>query len=136
MAQVHDTYREVGLQTASPPRLLLALYDGAVRFLGRAQTALERRDREAAHENLIRTQAILIELMATLDLEYGEIPQQLMDLYIYMHRTLVEANIHKDTARVREVDGLVRKLRDAWRGAVAEVERTGALLPGAPGGAG
>ncbi len=124
MQQGYQAYKRVRLETAEPPQLLLALYDGAIRFLRLAQTALERSDIEAAHTNLLRTQDILFELMSTLDMKRGEIPQRLMDLYVYLYRTLAEANAEKNATKIAEVEGHLRRLREAWRGAIRTVEQT------------
>ncbi|MEE9278246.1 MAG: flagellar export chaperone FliS [Dehalococcoidia bacterium] len=123
MHQGYQAYKRSGIETASPSQLLLALYDGAIRFLGRAQNGLEKNDLAVVNENLARTQAIIMELIATLDMDQGEIPQRLMDLYIYLQRALMDANTQKDGAKIAEVEGIVRKLREAWRGAIQQVNR-------------
>jgi len=120
--QPYQAYQRVRVETASPPQLLLALYDGAVRFLGRARAAQESGDREGLHRNLVRTQDIVVELMTSLDLSRGGVAQQLMGLYVYVYRTLVEANVAHDGAKIEEIDGILRKLRDAWREAVRRTE--------------
>ena len=111
--QGYATYRQVSLATASKPQLLLALYDGAVRFVHRARGAVEAKDYETANTCIVRAQEIIGELMSTLDMRYGEVPEQLM-----------EANVRKDGERLAEVDGIVRQLRDAWRVAVQEARET------------
>ncbi len=126
MENGYQTYQRVGMETASPSQLLLALYDGAIRFLGLARTGLERRDLEAANRNLGRVQDIIMELLVTLDMEQGEIPERLRDLYIYLYRVLLEANLEKNDAKMVEVDGHLRRLRASWRGAAEQVARQAA----------
>lgn len=131
MERAYATYQQVSLETASKPQLLLALYDGAIRFLGRAQQAIGAGDVETANTSIGRTQEILGELMSTLDMSQGEIPERLMDLYIYMHRTLVDANVQKNAARLEEVSGLLRQLRTAWRQAIQQLQADEAAAAGA-----
>lgn len=121
----YGAYKRLSVETASGPQLLLALYDGAIKFLMRAQTAVPRKDYETVNQNLMWTQDIVCELIATLDLRYGEIPQQLMDLYVYMHGALVQANVRKDTGKIAEVEGLLRNLRAAWSAAIESVGSAG-----------
>ena len=127
MERGYATYKQVSLETASGPQLLLALYDGAIRFLARADQAIEAGEVETVNTYIGRTQDILGELMTTLDMSQGEIPARLMDLYIYMHRTLVDANVQKESRKLHEVQGLLRDLRTAWRGAVDQVQTSGEL---------
>ena len=122
MERGYATYKQVSLETASGPQLLLALYDGAIRFLARADQAIGAEDLEGANRYIGRAQDILGELMSTLDMSQGEVPTRLMDLYIYMHGALVDANVQKDAGKLQEVQGLLQDLREAWRGAVAEVQ--------------
>lgn len=121
----YGAYKRLSVETASGPQLLLALYDGAIKYLMRARTAVPRKDYETVNDNLTWTQDIVCELMATLDLRYGEIPQQLMELYVYMHGALVQANVRKDTGKIAEVEGLLRKLRAAWSAAIESVGDAG-----------
>ncbi|HEY8491234.1 MAG TPA: flagellar export chaperone FliS [Dehalococcoidia bacterium] len=114
----YQQYRRVQLQTATPSELVLMLYDGAVRFLAQAEAAMAGQDIKAAHGAVLRAQAILEELMACLRQDDNQIGPALMSLYAYMHRRLMEANVRKDAGRVREVRGLLERLRDAWREAV------------------
>lgn len=114
----YQQYRQVQLQTATPGELVLMLYDGAIRFLNQAETAVAQRDIRTAHGAVLRAQAIVEELMASLKQDDNDIGPQLMSLYTYMHRRLMEANVRKDAARLREVRSLLEQLRDAWRTAV------------------
>jgi flagellar protein FliS len=114
-------YRSVQTQTASPGYLVVMLYQGAIAFASRAQAALDAGDCEAAHENLIRTQDIIAELLGSLDFGQGEVASNLARLYEYMHRRLVEANVCKSAEPVAEVLRHLRLLCDAWQQAVAQV---------------
>ena len=120
----YEQYRNAQIETASPDRLLLMLYDGAIRFLGQAREALSRKEIERSNHLLNRVQDIIAELMSTLDFEAGEISRSLFRLYEYMNYRLIEANAKKDPAPAEEVERMFRDLREAWQQA-AQMARAG-----------
>jgi len=110
-----QVYRQTQAQTAAPGELVVMLYRGAVRFVTTAIAAIEAKDVEAAHTNLVKAQAIVSELLETLDLERGgEIARRLTSIYEYLNQRLVEANIRKDAEPAREVERFLRELLPAW----------------------
>lgn len=113
-AKALEEYRAARIKTARPLDLVVMLYDGALRNLARANSALKQQDIEGANNALLRCQDILQELMVTLNLESGEIARNLHRLYEYMLHRLVEANIHKTPTPVVEVARLLASLREAW----------------------
>lgn len=117
VANPYEKYREVQILTASPERLVLLLYEGAIRFLEEARAALDGGDLAKAHERLTRTQDILTELITGLDFSY-EVSSNLYRLYDFFRRRLVEANVRKDPGAVQEVLRFLKELRDTWREAV------------------
>ncbi len=118
-AQSAKQYQKQQVETASPEELLLLMYDGAIRFLNVARKAIEEKNIEKTHNNLIRAQHIVTELMASLDMEIGgEVAQNLFRLYDYLHYRLVQANIKKDTAMIDEVLTHLRSLKETWEQAI------------------
>lgn len=119
-------YQAQSVLTASPGQLVLMLYDGALRFLAQARSALEAPEQtprriEIINTSLLRSQAILSELQASLNHEAGGDHATNLDrLYDYYLRRLTQANLRKELDPVIEVEGLVRQLRDGW----AEMLRT------------
>jgi flagellar protein FliS len=112
------TYRRIQAETASPAELVLRLYEALMRDLERADAALQNRaPLEQAHAPLVHAQEIVIELLASLDMSAGDLPQHLADLYQYMYQRLVHANVNKDGTAVTEVLRLLRPIRDAWSNA-------------------
>jgi flagellar protein FliS len=114
-----QSYRQVATRTASPGQLVLMLYEGAIRFLERAQGGFELEDpveaNTAVNNNIIRAQEIIRELDFSLDLDKGgELAVQLRRLYDYFDRVLLEANLRKDPAGIAEVIERISVLRDAW----------------------
>lgn len=114
------TYRTNAVLTASPGQLVLMLYDGALKALAIALDAFgqpeeDTRRIETINTQLIKAQAIVRELQSGLNFEAGgEFAQTMNRLYEYHHRRLFEANLRKQPELVREVEKLMRELREAW----------------------
>ncbi|MBC9784456.1 flagellar export chaperone FliS [Heliobacterium chlorum] len=106
-------YRNTTVQTAAPEKLLIMLYDGAIRFLQQAVKAIETKDFNDAHEKLLKAQNIVVELMVTLNMDY-EISKQLKKLYDFFYQQLVQANIKKETKIILEVVDMLTVLRNTW----------------------
>jgi flagellar protein FliS len=110
-----EAYQQTLVQSRSPLELVVMLYDGALRFLEQAAEAMDRRDMPAKAEALSRSFAILAELQNTLNVrDGGELARQLDALYAHMHDRLVDANVQRSSAPIREVIALLKPLRDAW----------------------
>jgi flagellar protein FliS len=113
-------YQTQSILTASPGQLVLLMYDGCLRFMAQARAGFalpedNPRRIETIHTALLRSQAIISELRANLDMEAGgDIAVNLDRLYDYHLRRLFECNLRKDEAPLIEVELLVRTLRDAW----------------------
>src|SRR5690606_5225682 len=115
-----QTYANVGLQTgvasASPEKLIAMLFDGARAAIGRARLGLERGDIPARGKAI--SQAIDIVgngLRAALNLEAGgEIAQNLYQLYDYVERCLLQANLHADASKLDEAERLLENIGSAW----------------------
>jgi flagellar protein FliS len=111
------SYRETQIKTAAQGRLILMLYDGAIKFLNLAREGLESKHRkyDEVSTNLIRSQDIISELMVSLDFDRGgEIARGLFSLYMYCNRRILDGNIQKDTAPLEEVRQILSELREAW----------------------
>ena len=84
-------YRESSILTAPPEKLVVMLYDGGRRFLIQGAAAMRAGDVESSNERLGRAEAIIDELLATLDLSAGEVAERLQALYVFFKRSLLEA---------------------------------------------
>ena len=115
----HKAYQQNGVNTATPERLVLMLYDGAVSFLLKAERAMEEGLVEEVNRYLLRAQDIVSELTCCLDFKCGEeVAENLYRIYEYVNHRLVQANIRKDPEMTEEVRRLLSELRDAWEEAV------------------
>src|SRR5687768_13752507 len=119
MPQGYQQYQRTQTQTASPGELIVMMYGGAIKFLTVAQQKIESGDTESSHRSLLRAQEIILELMVSVDTAVGPVAKNLFDLYEFMHRHLVQANVKKDPAMVGEVVSLLRELLQAWEQAIA-----------------
>ena len=109
-----NAYRENSILTASPEQLVVMLYDGAGRFLRQAEGSMIEGSWLKASEELSRAEAIIDELLATLDMDAGEVADRLQSIYVFCKTRLIEARIERDAARVDQVARLLSELREAW----------------------
>ncbi|MEO5821996.1 MAG: flagellar export chaperone FliS [Vicinamibacteraceae bacterium] len=115
MARGAEAYYQTHVQSRSPLELVVMLYDGALRFCDQAATAMDAGDMTTKAMAMSRAFAILAELQNTLNVkDGGELARQLDALYAHMHDRLVDANIQRSSAPIRDVMKLLTPLRDAW----------------------
>ena len=109
-----NAYRENAIMTATPEQLVVMLYDGAGRFLRQAEGSMLDGSWLVASEKLSRAEAIIDELLATLDMDAGEVADRLQSIYIFCKTSLIQARIERDSVRIDQVARLLGELREAW----------------------
>lgn len=114
LPNAYAQYNNSKILTASPAELTLMLYEGAIKFCNIAITAIEHRDIQKAHLNIVKTEKIIDHFRATLDMKYP-VAQDFDRVYEYLQHRLVEANIKKDKEILEEVCGHIRSMRDTWK---------------------
>lgn len=114
MPDVYAQYNNSKILTASPAELTLMLYEGAIKFCNIAIVAIEHKDVPKAHTNIIKVQRIIDYLRQTLDMKYP-VAQDFENIYVYLSKRLVEANLKKDKEILEEVNGHLRSVRDTWK---------------------
>lgn len=113
--EAHQKYKNTQIETANQEKLLIMMYNGAIKFAKQAIRGIENNDYELTNNTLTRTQAIIIELQATLDHNTGgEISENLDALYDYMKRRLAQANVNKDKEPINEVIDMLKELKSTW----------------------
>lgn len=127
MSNAYDTYRETAIRTAPPEQLIVLLYDGALRFLEQAKTAME--NGKDASQPIGRTQDILVELATSLDRSAGTVAENLSRLYDFWIQRLFVAQINQDVRQIEEVATMVRELRDAWATVITQKRGPGQMAP-------
>ena len=110
-----NAYKKASVNTLDQNKLIIMLYDGAIKNANFAVQHMESGDIEKVHDSLIKTKNIVTELLATLNMDQGgEIAKNLKSLYSYMFSQLVEANMEKKSEPVLAVIDLLKELRGAW----------------------
>ena len=107
-------YKQNSINTASPARLTLMLYDGAVKFCNIALEGIDEKDIEKANNNIIKAEKIIVELRATLDMKYP-VANEFDRVYDYIYRRLGEANMRKDKDILNEALKHIKTMRDTWK---------------------
>ena len=124
--QAYNAYKETNVKTASQGRLVVLLYEEAVRQLTLASSLFSEdsnlpvQNIERFGKSILKSQEIITELQVSLDMEKGgEIAKNLMSLYIFFNRQLTDANIKKDKAIVDSILKMMSELCESWRQAAA-----------------
>lgn len=120
----YDVYKNNSINLASKEQLLLMILDGSVKYSKLAREAILENDVQKAHTNLIKTQNIYAELMATLDTSAGKWAEDIFAIYTYIHKELREINMKKDLERMDNVMPLIEQIREIWNEAYKESLKT------------
>jgi len=108
-------YRQQSILTATPGQLVVMLYDGCLRFLNQAAYAMREDNVRESHARLVRADAIINELLSTLDMEQGGvIASRLQGIYVFCSRQLLDARGQRDPEMIDKVADLLGELRDSW----------------------
>lgn len=111
-----EAYQEAAVTTQSKGKLVVMLYDGAIKFLKMAIKEIEAKNSEAKGEYISKAIDILFELNAVLDMEAGgEVATNLRNLYLFMGQHLTEANTKQDIGKIEEVIKLLEELNQGWK---------------------
>lgn len=113
LPSAYAQYQNNKVMTASPAELTLMLYDGAIKFANIAIMAIDNQDVPKAHTNIVKIEKIIEYLRATLDMKY-EVAKDFDNVYDYLLRRLIQANIRKDKEILEEVLEHLRSVRDTW----------------------
>ena len=118
----YAAYQKTNVNTASQGRLVVLLYEGAVKHLKAALNLFDENDKIKAANieqfgiHLQKTQAITTELQVSLDMEKGgDIARNLMSLYVYFNEELMDATISHNKQKIEFVLNKVDELAEAWR---------------------
>lgn len=119
-------YQRINTQTsitdADPHKLIQLLYSGALERINMAKAKMQANDHQAKGTLIVKVIDIVAGLRSFLDKEQGgELAERLDALYDYMERTLWEANVHNDLAKLDEVANLLRSIKEGWDGIREEV---------------
>ena len=114
LPQAYAQYKNSKVLTAKPAELTLMLYDGAIKFCNMAVDGIASGDIEKAHNSITKAQRIIDYLRQTLDMKYP-VAQDFENIYSYLSRRLIEANLTKDPEILEELLTHLRSVRDNWK---------------------
>jgi flagellar protein FliS len=110
-----SVYNETSINTASPTKLVVLLYQGALRFLREAMDDIRRQDYVHKRRSIDRAEAIIQYLQVTLDTERGgAIARELNRLYTYMKLRIYDGSARLDCKPIEEVIQLLETLMSGW----------------------
>ena len=110
-----NTYKEVAVQTSSPAKLVVMLYEGAIRFLRQSISAIPLKHLSAKRHSIDRAVAIIQHLQSTLDLQQGQqVAAELDRLYDYITSRVIEGSGRLDVAPLEEAIKLLTVLLSGW----------------------
>lgn len=122
----YAAYANNKVMTATKGELTLMLYEGAIKFCNMALIAIDEKNMEKAHNNIVKVENIIEEFQATLNYKYP-VAKDFNNVYRYLYSRLIDANMHKDKEVLEEVVDHLRTMRDTWK----EVMRLNAQEHGA-----
>ncbi len=124
MSNGYSKYKKTSIESASKEKILLMLYEGAIRFIKQAKEANERKDVKARGELIGRAYDVIMELASSLDFKInGAVATNLEQLYIYVMEELTRANI---TGQEKHLDNSLKILNilyDGWVKAVESIKK-------------
>ncbi len=118
MNNAYAQYNQNKIMTASPQELTLMLYEGAIKFCNIAIMAVEKKDIQKAHNNIMKVEHIIEEFQATLNFKYA-VANDFNNVYNYLMTRLREANMTKNKEILEEVLTHLHTMRDTWKEAMS-----------------
>ena len=119
-----DKYKEIAVQTSNPTKLVVMLYEGAIRFLQQSISAIESNDLDRKRQAVDRAVAVIQHLQSTLDMSRGgEVAAELDRLYIYIHSKILEGSTQLQIAAFEEAIKLLTVLLSGWEEAARKEEQ-------------
>jgi flagellar secretion chaperone FliS len=125
-------YTKVDVETASQGKLIVMLFNGAIKRAEEARRQLAKGNRQEVHNNLIRAQDIIAELRGALNMKAGEIAANLDRIYEYFQHLLITANLRKQAEPIDQCVGLMNTMRDTWQEVFEKIAKEEAAAPKAP----
>jgi flagellar secretion chaperone FliS len=128
----YDAYKTVDIETASQGKLIIMLLNGAIQRAEEAKRQIEKGSCESVHKNLIRAQDIIAELRNALNMQAGDVVDNLDRIYEYIQHLLIKANISKQAGPIDECVDHMTRIRDAWQEVFASLAAEQDSVPKPP----
>lgn len=126
LPNAYAAYGNNRILTASPAELTLMLYEGAIKFCNIAMDAIDKKDIQKAHDNIVKIQRIIDYLRVTLDMKYP-VAQDFERIYEYISTRLIEANVKKEKEILEEIYDHLKNIRDNWKEVMLINKKKGAV---------
>ena len=123
MLENYKKQQQSKILMAKPEELTAMLYDGAIKFCNIAVIAIEKKDFEKAHENIVKVQKIIEYLINTLNTDY-EVSKDFMNIYVYLLDVLVKTNIKKDIETLNIAIRELKDLKNIWEQIIVQNQQT------------
>ena len=125
MKNAYQAYKKTSIQSASREKLLLMMYEGAIKFTKLAITATEQKNIAERGVNIGRAYDIILELNNTLDHKVGggEIAKNLEQLYMFITEQFTKANITGDAKYLRDSLKILETLYEGWARAIEQLKK-------------
>lgn len=127
----YSAYRQIGVKTASQGKLVVMLYDGAVTNLEKAMnlitgdSSISPGSVEPYGNYIQKVMDIITELQVSLDMEKGgEIAKNLMSLYVYFNKELLDSTISHDKKKLSQIHEMLSQLKESWETAASSTANT------------
>lgn len=116
MTMTREKKQELTLRIsqANKTQMITILYEMVLLYIEEAQEASEKNDDAAFKTSIKKIRGCMNELTSSLNFEY-ELAQNLLQLYLYVNRELVQASIHSDSGRLENIRAVIQKLQEAYR---------------------
>lgn len=124
MKNAYQKYKKTSVESAGRERLLLMMYEGAIKFIKRAIIAVEKNDIAERGQNIGYAFDIILELNHTLDHKIGgDLSKSLEQLYMFVTDQLTQANITGDRQHLDNALKIIETLYDGWTQAIEKLKR-------------
>lgn len=121
----HKQYKKASVQSASKEKILLLLYEGAIKHIKKAKLAIEADDRAARGEHIGYAYDIIMELNTTLNHSVSpEVSGNLERLYMFITDQLTQANVKGEAKPLNDSLKVLEILYDGWVQAIEKIKKT------------
>ncbi|MCL2071820.1 MAG: flagellar export chaperone FliS [Oscillospiraceae bacterium] len=125
----YATYKKQSLTTMTPIEVVVKLYDESEKQLHRAIHFIESKDYSGSHDALDRAAELINALRSVLNMDVGEMSQNLDSLYEFFYRQIIQADMKKDVKIIEELLPQISELKDAFV-QISKLPREGVVTRG------
>jgi len=112
----HVAYQKTQVSTVNKSKLVVMMYEGAIRFIKEAQTEIQKKNIPGRGVSISKAQRVIDELQGSLNHEKGgEVAKNLSSVYVEVNRKLTAANINGDASLLDEALEMLNPIHEAWR---------------------